>query len=234
MGTANQIITDALKLIGVYQKGEAIDGDEAADGLRALNLMIDSWANESLMLFQFVQRSLALTAGDPSYTIGSGGDIAVTRPVKIHHAFVRDSSNNDSDLYIINNADYSSIPLKTNGNAYPTALYYRPNFPLGAITLYPEPSASLTLYLECWDQLTQFASLTTSASFPPGYERALIYNLPIEIASMYGKSVLPEVIKIANDAKSRIKDVNDKDIPILRSELLVGRGVSKSNYFPFR
>lgn len=234
MGTANQIIDDALKKIGVWETGRSATAEEAADGLRALNLLIDSWSNENLMLFQFVQRTKALTAGDATYTIGSSGDIDTTRPVRIHTAFIRDASNDDSPLEIVNTDDFSKIPLKSVGNAYPVVLHYRPAYPLATITLYPEPSTGLTLYLECWDQITQFTALTTSASLPPGYERALIYNLAVELAPEYGVAVPQEVMRAASDSKSRIKDVNDTEVPVLESDLLLGGINSRlTGLFPF-
>ena len=219
MGTANQIITDALKKLGVWQKGETIDADEGADGLRALNLMIDSWSNEDLMLYQQVQRTKALTSSDGQYTIGDSGDIDTTRPVRIATAYVQDSGGNDWPIKIINAAQWASISLKTVDGTYPSYLYYRPDYPLGVINLYPEPSSGLTLYLECWDQITQFASGVTSASLPPGYERALIYNLAIELAPEYGKPIGQEIAKLAMESREFIQDVNNTEIPTLVSSI---------------
>ena len=218
MGTARQIITDALKVLRVYQKGEPLDADEGADGLRALNLMLDGWANERLMLFQLVERTHALVSGTETYTIGSGGDIDTTRPVKIESAFTRDSDDSDLSIAIINNDEYSEIIQKDLDGTYPLYLYYRKAYPLGQINLYPAPGSGLTLHLQVWDQLTQFAGLSTPASFPPGYERCLIYNLAIELAPMFGASMTQEATKTAIDSKAWIKTVN-VDIKRLRCDL---------------
>ena len=231
MGTANNIITDALKLLGEWQKGEAPDADESADGLRALNLLIDSWANERLMLFQLVERTKALTANDGTYTIGTGGDIDTTRPVRIERAWVRDAENNDSVLAIIDNKSWSRIPIKSIQGMDPLYLYYRAAYPLGQINLYPLPGSGLTLYLQVWDQLTQFTALTTSASFPPGYERALIYNLAVEIAPMYGAVLRPEVVQVAVDSKAQIKTVN-MVIPRMDTDLPIQTGVYYNDLIP--
>ena len=219
MGTATQIITDALKKLGVWEKGETIDADEGADGLRSLNFLIDSWANDNLMLYQQVQRTKALTSSDGQYTIGSGGDIDTTRPVRIVSAYCRDANNGDYTIKIINASQWARITLKTTAGSYPDYLYYRPNYPLGEINLYPEPGSGLTLYLECWDQITQFATGATSASLPPGYERALIYNLALEIAPEYGVNVSPEVAKLAAESREFIQDVNNVEIPVLMSSI---------------
>ena len=230
MGTANQIITDSLKLLGILEVGDAADSDQAADGLRSLNLLIDSLANERLMLFQLVERTKALTEGTGAYTIGASGDIDTTRPVRIESAWTRDANDLDCPIEIIKNQEWSLITLKSLGNTNPMYLYYRPAYPQGTIELWPLPGAGLTLYLQVWDQLTQFATLTTSASFPPGYERFLIYNLAIEEAPMYGVSVKPEVAKIARDSKTWLKTVNAKDVPIMTSPLAPGKfSINKLN-----
>lgn len=227
MGTARQIITDAFKVIGEYQKGETLSADDAQDGLRALNLMLDGWANERLMLFQLVERSGALTSGDGEYTIGSGGDFDTTRPVRIESAFVRDSSNIDYAVSVVENDVYQSISQKNITSFNPRYLYYRANYPLGTIYLYPYPSSGFTLYMQVWDQLTQFTNLTTSASFPPGYEECLIYNLAKRIAPMYEASMSPEAIDTANKTKGNIMALN-VTTPTLKSDLPLRRGLGSA------
>jgi hypothetical protein len=202
MGTARTIVTDAQKLLGVWEKGSSLDATEGADGLRKLNGLIETLNNEYLMIYQTVQRTHALTAGTAQYTIGSGGTISTTRPLRIDTAYTRDSSNIDHPITIINNQEWSEICYKPVGNTYPTVLYYRPNYPLGAVNLYPEPSSGLTLYMECWDQIASFSTIDTSASLPPAYEYMLTYNL----------------------SKAGIKDTNNTKIPILKTPFTRRRG----------
>lgn len=231
MGTALDIINDSTRLIGVKQKGEALDGDESADALRRLNLLVDSWANEKLMLAQLIERTHSLTSGTGSYTIGSGGTINTTWPIKIERAFTRDSNNLDTSIEIIDNKEWARISLKNTSGLYPAYLYYRRAYPLGTIELYPLPGSGLTLYLEVWDQLTQFTNLSTSASFPPGYERALIYNLAVELAPEYGAALRPEIYELAKQSKADIKTAN-LEVPRMACDLPIGYKTSHREYFP--
>lgn len=71
--TANDIITEALGLVGVYSPGETLDSSEAADALRTLNMMIKAWQpkyglwlNKELYLF--------LQADTVKYSLGPTGD----------------------------------------------------------------------------------------------------------------------------------------------------------------
>jgi len=225
MATARQLITDSLRLLKVNEDGEPISPSQAKDGLRALNQLIDSWANESYMIYQRVQRSVALVSGTGQYTIGSGGDINVTRPLKITSAYSKDTNNFDHQINTsVNNAQWSKIRLKQLETSYPRYLYYRPDFPLGEINLYPQPGSGLTLYLECWDQLSAF-TLTDSVLLPPGYERCLKYNLAIEIAPEY-KDPSALILKLAAESKEKIKDVNNINIATLVSDVV---GIPRNN-----
>ena len=92
MATAATIINRALRLLGAISSGASADTDEMADGLIALNAMIDSWNNERLMIYAIQDESLTLVDGQASYTIGTSGNLNTTRPVSIEGAYVRASS----------------------------------------------------------------------------------------------------------------------------------------------
>jgi len=224
MATARTIINRALRAINVSAISETPSADEANAGLDALNDLLASWANEKVMTYQLVQRTKALTAGTQTYTIGSGGDIDTTRPLKIDNAFTRDSSNNDTYIEVIDNSQWSRIGLKDAGQAYPIYLYYRPNYPLGQINLYPPPSSGLTLYLEVWDQFSSISTLDTSISLPPGYDRLIKYALAIELATEYHPSarIMANVREAYRMAKEYIMDVNNV-VPQMRIDTVGNR-----------
>jgi hypothetical protein len=93
---ARDILTRALRIAQVFAQGDDITGtDEETDALSVLNSLLASWSAERLLVPHLETDSLTLTASDGEYTIGSGGDINTTRPLRIEHAFVRDSGNND-------------------------------------------------------------------------------------------------------------------------------------------
>jgi hypothetical protein len=75
---------------------------------------------------------------------------------------------------------------------------------LGTINIYPTPTTG-TLHIRSEKQLSQLPTLDTDLEFPPGWERALVYNLAIEIASEYGQPVDQASYQIAMDALNKIK-----------------------------
>lgn len=208
MANAQDVITAALKKLKVLRSGEVPSAEDAEDCLTALNVMLDAWSHEGLMIYALTEDSKALTEGDPDYTIGTGGDIATARPdeVEAKNCFIRDSNNNDSPLAQMTDQEYNQIALKDdNNNATPTHLLYRPEYPLGKVILYPPPSASLTLYLYSLKPFTAFSELTGALSLPPMYQAALEFNLAVWVAPDFGKEPSRQVVEMASSFKSSIK-----------------------------
>src|SRR3990167_6427810 len=150
MATALALITSALRKVREYSTGETLGSDVTTDGLNVLNTMLEGWSIERLMCYQVVEENFSLSASVGVYTIGSGATFNTTRPTKIvDPCFIRDSSNLDSPLQLIDATAYGRIVQKTIDGTYPGYLFYDQGFSssLGTITLYPEPQAALTLFI---------------------------------------------------------------------------------------
>jgi hypothetical protein len=217
MATAQTIIDRSLRLIGAIASGESPTTDETADALIALNAMIDSWRNDRLMVYALTESTLTLVANDGSYTIGATGDIVATRPVKIESAFCR-SGNVDFPVRVIDKARYDAIPDKTTTSDIPQFLYYDPVVTTGVIKLWPVPSAANVVHVTLWTVLSTLATAATTVTLPPGYEKALAYNLAIEVAPEYEKPISQEVMKGARDSLAALKKINSPQI-VAYSEL---------------
>ena len=226
MATAQDIVKRSLRLLNVKEAGEGLEGSEGADGLAVLNNLIDALSNEEDMQYGRTQITHTLTASDGDYSIGSGGDINTTWPMRIETAFIRDSNNNDNPMEIVNSEQYSSIWLKTVETTYPYYLYYNRQWPTGTLKLWPEPSSALTLVMNVWPQIGTFSTLATTVTLPPGYERYLEYELAVELAPEYKLDNVSFLQQRALEAKNWIKISNSTETPILRSQAIpvLGRG----------
>lgn len=202
MTTARTIIKKAMQKVGALVKSENPSSDEANDGLDALNALIDSWGNDSLNVYARAWETFPLTSS-ASYTIGTGGDFNTVRPTNIVAAYLR-SGTVDYPIEVIDDEAYSTIVFKSlQGISY--FLNYDNAYPLGIIRLYPVPSGSYSIFLLTEKALTQFTDLDTNLSMPPGTERALIYNLAIELAPEYGQQVSGEVASMAAESLGLIR-----------------------------
>jgi len=202
--SALDIITDAAKRIGAVFKSEVLDADEAADGLKKLNNMLDSWSNDDLLTYAMTLESFSLT-GAASYTMGVGGDFNTSRPIDIKTAVVR-SGSIDYPLTPLTQQQYQeNIPLKSIVSTIPEFLTYDNGYPLATITLYSVPVAGTTLRMLSNKPLANLSALTTTVDLPPGWNEALEYNLARRMASGYGTALKPDDLVIARESLGAIR-----------------------------
>lgn len=203
MTTARGIVKKALQKIGVLFKNEAPSSDEANDGLDALNGLLGSWGNDSLNIYARTWETVSLVGGTASYTIGASGVFNTTRPSNIVSAYIR-SGSVDYLVTMTDDEAFNTIAFKSI-TGIPEFLSYDGGYPLGTIRLYPVPASNYSLFLLTEKPLTEFADLDAELSMPKGTERALIYNLGIDLAPEYGQKVTAEHAKTAADSLGAIR-----------------------------
>lgn len=210
--TAGSLIASALRLVGVLAAGEDPAAEDSNDALVTLNDLIDSWSNENLLIPNKVSETFALTANQQTYTMGSGGDFDTTRPVSIENALLQVTNVSpvlELPMAILNQDQFANISLKTLTSNYPSSIYNDQAYPLNNIKFWPVPESSgYNVVLYSWKPLSQVATLATSFSLPPGYTRALRFNLAVDLSGEYGKTLPDTVTAIAIQAKAAIKRTN--------------------------
>lgn len=226
MATVRDLIKNSMRLVGIIGSTETPSADEQADALSALNAMLSSWSTEDLVIYQVTREEFSLTSGDGTYTMGASGDFNTTRPVEITRAMLEDQSGIPTQEYpieIITPEEYAQIATKDLQADFPTKLYPDYGNPLVTVTLYPVPSAANKLVLYSKKPLTTFTSYSTELTFPPGYEKALKYNLAIEIAPEYGKEPSATIVSQAIESKANIKRKNSKPRYLVTDHPMRGR-----------
>jgi hypothetical protein len=215
--TVRDLIRGAMRLLRAVGAGDSIIAEEAIDGLAALNDMVDAWNAENLMVFASARDLYALQSGKASYTLGASGgaDWIAPRPVHIDHATYLDVSNPSQPferaMRLLTEPEWAAIALKSVTNTLPDRLYYDPTFPLGTVKIWPVPAIASQIALYTPAPVTSFSSLDDQISLPPGYSRALRYNLAVEMQPEYGKGIDPNLIRIAMEAKGVVRSRNLPD-----------------------
>jgi len=232
--TAQQIVEAALRKLTVYAAGETPNANDLADGLLALQSMLRVWARQKLLVWASVEDTLTLTAGTASYSWGTGGNIATTRPNEVTSAFVLDSSNYSHPVSVnFAENDYTAIEDKTT-QGRPDRLFLKKSYPLAYIYLYKTPNAAETLYLYSLKPFTETSSfdvLGSTISLPPEYEEPAIYNLSIRLAPEYGKAVSADIAEIARIGFDVLKSGNATNYvqPVRIGDMIPASGKSSYN-----
>src|SRR3990167_449539 len=226
MATAFSLITRAMRLSGAIGSGEAPDDDESADGLDALNTMLESWSIERLSVPYIVEETLTMVPSTSAYTMGSSGDLNTDRPTRVEDSCFIRYADIDTPLTLLNYEGYAAIVDKTTQSNVPEYLFVDMRNPLVYLTFWPVPSsASAVAHIFSWKQLQQFSELTTVLALAPGYKRAIEYNLAIEYDPEFGEGGLTpqmwdKVNRIAVRSLANIQRINAPS-PIMRSEAWV-------------
>jgi hypothetical protein len=225
--TALDIVADALRELGVLASGEVASAGEALSGLAALNRMVDGWAAERLTMYTVSRTTYALVSGTQVYTVGTGGNFNVARPVFVDHFSVYDSAvtpNAEVQLEAFTDDSWAVLPEKSTPGT-PSAYYYNGTFATGSLSLWPKPNVSgLVGVLYAPLQVSEFALLSTAVSLPPGYRRMLVKGLAVEMGPSYDKPLSQELYTQAREAKMVVKNANVRmrDMSI-DSSMLFGR-----------
>jgi hypothetical protein len=212
VATANDLITAAYRRARIIGQDQTLTAGESADALASLNRMLDSWWNDKLLVYQVVQENFALSIGNNSRTIGTGGNFSTTRPVKIvDGCFVRIGDEDYPVAVIEDRVLYDRIPNKSQSGR-PTALWYDPAYPLGTIYFNRAPDAADSLYIRSWKRLQTLASLVTAIALPPGYEDLIVDGLGIKDAPGYGLTAPADVIRSFGKSRRDLGTVNQESL----------------------
>lgn len=203
MTTARELIKKSMQKVGILTKGETPSDDEANDALDSLNALLSSWANDSLVIYARTWETFNLVGGTSTYTIGSGGTFNTVRPIDIISSYLR-SGTIDYNIAMITDEAYNSITLKSV-QGLPEFLNFDNAYPLANIRLYPIPAAAYSLFLLSEKPITAISTLDTDIILPNGFERAIVYNLALELAPEYQQQPDASIVKIAGDSLGLIR-----------------------------
>jgi hypothetical protein len=212
MATALDLINAAGRLIGELRAGRTFSDAENTDMLGALNQMLGEWSEEQFAIYQISRDQLTLT-GLETYTMGPGGTLATTRPTRITAASAQTTAGTSNDVAIVDaNAWSARVYDIAETGLFVELLFPDYAFPLVTLRTWPRPpTGSLILY--SFKPLTEFATLSSVASFPPGYEEAVVYNLATLIAPQFNKRPTEDVINIADRSRLAISKTNAQLLP---------------------
>ena len=219
--TGADICSRAAKYAGILAAGEVLAAEDAADIIDIGNGLLDSWAADRLFIFATTISTFALTSNVQSYSIGTGATFNTTRPAVIENANILITSQTPNvrrPLFLMKDEDWMGIsirPLPTP--SIPTALYYSRDYPNGTIYFWPVPQSGLSVELELWTPLAQFADLTTAFSFPPGYYEAITLGIAVRLMTPeWGiNEVPPSIAALARESRARIEALNSNPPPNL-------------------
>lgn len=212
--TAQDMIRRAYAILGDVEEGADLIKDQTDTGLAVLQGMLDLLSIDRQNIYQVSQNTHTWPANTTSRTIGSGGDFDTRRPDRIGMGtHFRDSDNIDYPVNVVINREvYDNIYDKSVTSDDPEILFYDTDYPLGTLYVYPVPTQALTLYLNQWNPLQVFDSLTEALSMPPGYYQMIVYNLAVHLEPEAGLPCPDSAKRIAMASLKAVKRSNNRTV----------------------
>jgi len=216
MATVADAVTDSLSRIGAIAADETPVSGDMAKGFAMLNTLTDAWGVERFTIPYILRTTATLTANQTSFTVGTGGNVNIVRPVSFTGMAFIDTSqspNLEIPIRMLTDDEYRLIGIKSQTSTLPSVGYYNPTYASGMGTLYPWPiptTTTLQWVLYAPVAVPQFASTATSLVVPPGYYEFIVTNLAYKLCAPFRVpvSTRQEMKEEAQATKQAIKDAN--------------------------
>lgn len=205
MTTVSTVLNLALKDAQVLGEGNTASAETTADALETLTEMLALWQIERMYVYAQKDDSFVPT-GAQSYTVGTGGVVNITRPVKIDAAYWNYNGSDIPIEILTSFEDYEYIITKTLVSN-PNVMFYQPSYPLGTLYLYPQPNNG-TVHLVTRVQLPVPAATTDTLTIPPEYVLPIRASLAEMLCATFQTKLSPDIAALAARSRKVLKRNN--------------------------
>lgn len=201
--TRDQIISLALRKLGVLEIGDTPDANSVANAAMSLNLLIKQFNTDGLKLWKVSELIVPLTSGQTSYTLGGSGSatmydalaptVAITdKPLKVIQGFYRNIQSTpyiDTPVLLVSKQEYNVLGSKfSTGTA--NTIFYDARKLNGILYVYLTPDANtqtnIQLHLVAQMPINDISLATEVPDFPNEWMNCLVWNLADQLSMEYG------------------------------------------------
>lgn len=183
----DQVITGALRKLGVLPSGATPSTNQVNDASDAINALVKAFHADGMPLWKITRYSFTTTAGTDTYNIGVAQTLNTPAPLKVLQATYTVVNTSAVPMNVYNRYDFNNLPNATSVTGTPVNLYYQPLNGTGVITLWPHPINSTTeITIDYQSPFEDMDNATDDFDFPSYWIQALIYNLAWSLAPEYG------------------------------------------------
>lgn len=222
------IIQDAYFDAGLIGVGQTVNGEQIVMGMRKLTDLINLWQTQGLKLWLNVDTSITLVAGTATYTLGPGGTVDMTKPMRVVEAYYADANGVRRPLTPLAWADYvrlSTVNQSGSVNSY----FVNKQATLLSVLFWPAPdttAATGTGHLVLQTQVTNFINLTETMNFPLEWRIALRWGLADELATGQPQAIMDRCQQRALAYRTMLEDWDVEDAPTRFTVSQQGHGMS--------
>lgn len=199
----DQIITLALRKLGVLEIGDVPDPETINNAAMSLNLLIKQLSTEGLKLWKNSELIIPLITNQTTYILGGSTSalmydslnptVAITdRPLKVIQGFYRNITVTpyiDIPVMVVSKQEYNVLGSKfSTGTA--NTIFYDTKKLNGVLYVYLTPdvnaSTNMELHIVAQLPLNDLSSALDIPDFPNEWMNCLVWNLADQLALEYG------------------------------------------------
>lgn len=223
--TRDEIISLALRKLGVLEIGSTPDTDTINNAAMSFNLLIKQLSTEGLKLWKVSELIVPLTANQTSYILGGNTSalmydslaptVPITdKPLKVVQGFYRNTQitpNIDTPVMVISKQEYNMLGSKASTGIANT-IFYDVKSLNGILYVYLTPdsysSTNLQLHLVAQMPLNDISLSTDIPDFPNEWMNCLVWNLADQLSLEYGvpMNTRQEISQRAMGYKAQLTD----------------------------
>lgn len=187
--TVRDVVTAALRKIGVVAADEAVSAVDMADGIEALNFMLKSWQRKRYLKWTYTEGSKTLTTA-ASYTLSP------IRPIRIHSARYKSTGGVETPMQRLTRDEYFNLPIKTT-TGIPTSFYYDKQREAAKLYVWPVLASATTESIEYTyeREMEDIAAAGDTPDVPIEWYECVIYNLAATLSDDFEKDAQKVEIK---------------------------------------
>jgi hypothetical protein len=176
----NEIITDALQLLGVIGSGETPSSNDITFCSAQLNKMTKSWQAQGIHLWKQASNTITIVADQYQYAVSP-------RPLNIENCRYKYSSGLERKMKKLGRGEYDALPTKTTSTGACTAFYYDPQLTTGQLYVWPVPQDTTdSLVITYMASIEDFDNSTDEPDFPVEWLDCITHNLAVRVAPAFG------------------------------------------------
>lgn len=213
--TVYGIIFDAMQDAGILQDGDQPNSDQLATYMRRLCDIINLWQTQGLKLFAWTDLSIPLVLGQSTYTIGSGLNVNMTKPLRAFEGYILNTSNVRRPLVTLSWKDWIQLSQVTGNNGSISSFFIDKQATSLTVRFWNPPDATEilnTAHLLIQQQVTNPVNLEENTSFPQEWRIALRWGLADDICTGQPQAIMDRCAQRAEVYRTMLEDWDVEDV----------------------
>jgi hypothetical protein len=189
----SRIINQAMHNAGLLAEGSIPNTTQYTDMMNRLNDLINYWQTQGLKLWLQTDQAIALVAGQASYTMKLGGNVNITKPMRILQAYYIDTSSNKRPLDPpLSREEYTRLSNVIQQGAINSYFIDKQQTQL-VVYLWQVPdviAATGAVHVIIQQQVTNIVTINDTMNFPQEWYVALCWGLADEICTGQPQAIM--------------------------------------------